>query len=309
MRAVVLGVNGMTGRAVATELVEAGHQVVGTGRSGERFPAALRERGVEFLRSDRDDPAQVRAALGPGADVVVDVVAYTAAHARSVLAVSAGIGSVVVLSSKAVYVDALGRHSNSDDPPDFGRPVVEGNPVLAADFSGEYASREGYGPHKVAVEEVYRSADVPVSVLRPSRVHGPGAAEPREAWVLDRVLAGRRVFRLPHAADAGNHPTAAANLARLVLRCTERPAHRVLNSADPGNPTAAEVVGAVAAAAGIEVEVVDDPDGEPSPWSSWPPFFLDTSAAEALGYRPVATHRETVGACVDELLARRAATS
>ncbi|WP_380176889.1 NAD-dependent epimerase/dehydratase family protein [Kineococcus sp. DHX-1] len=305
----MLGVNGMTGRAIAAALVDAGHQVVGTGRSAERFPAVLRERGVEYLRSDRDDPAQVRAALGPGADVVVDVVAYTAAHARSVVAASSGLGSVVVVSSKAVYVDALGRHSNSDDPPDFGGPVSEDNPVLAPDVTGNYASREGYGRNKVAVEEVYRSAGVPVSVLRPSRVHGPGAAAPRETWVLDRVLAGQRVFRLPHAADAGNHPTAAVHLARLAVLCTERPAHRVLNSADPGTPTAGDVVRAVAAAAGVEVDVVDDPGGEPSPWSSWPPFFLDTSAAEALGYRPVGTHAGTVVTSVRDLLARRRASS
>lgn len=309
MRTVVLGVNGMTGRAIATALVAAGHEVVGTGRSADRFPAVLRDLGVEFLRSDRDDPAQVRTALGAGADVVVDVVAYTADHARSVVACSSGIGSVVVVSSKAVYVDDRGRHSNSDDPPDFGGPVAEGDPVLPPDPSGNYASREGYGPNKVAVEEVYRSADVPVSVLRPSRVHGPGSADPREAWVLDRVLAGQRVFRLPHVADAGNHPTAAVNLARLAVLCAEHPAHRVLNSADPGTPTAGEVVRAVAAAAGVDVDVVDDPAGEPSPWSSWPPFFLDTSAAEALGYRPVGTHAETVVASVRDLLTQPRASS
>lgn len=178
----MLGVNGMTGRAIATALVAAGHEVVGTGRSADRFPAVLRDLGVEFLQSDRDDPAQVRTALGPSADVVVDVVAYTGAHARDVLAVSSGIGSVVVVSSKAVYVDDRGRHSNSDDPPDFGGPVSQDNAVLASDSSGNYASREGYGPNKVAVEEVYRSADVPASVLRPSRIHGPGATAAREAW-------------------------------------------------------------------------------------------------------------------------------
>ncbi|MBC3761008.1 NAD-dependent epimerase/dehydratase family protein [Quadrisphaera oryzae] len=307
MRAVVLGVSGMTGRAVAAALADAGHEVVGTGRSPGRFPAVLRERGVAFVRSDRDDPAQVRAVLADGADVVVDVVAYTAAHARSVLEASGDVGSVVVLSSKAVYTDARGRHSNSDHPPDFGGPVGEDTPTLPPDWSGAYDSREGYGRNKAAVEEVYRGADVPVSVLRPSRIHGPGSARPRERWVVDRVLAGQRTFRLPHAATAGNHPTAAANLAALALLCAQRPAHRVLNAADPGTPTAAEVVTAVAAAMGLDVEVDDDdgsPGGEVSPWSTWPPFFLDTSASEAAGYRPVGTHAATVGACVAELVRR-----
>ncbi|PWJ54604.1 hypothetical protein SAMN06264364_10647 [Quadrisphaera granulorum] len=79
----------------------------------------------------------------------------------------------------------------------------------------------------------------------------------------------------------------------------------MLNSADPGTPTAAEVVTAVADAMGVQVEVVDDDErGEVSPWSTWPPFFLDTSASLATGYRPVGTHAETVVACVEELVGR-----
>ncbi|TNM61118.1 hypothetical protein FHN55_17340 [Streptomyces sp. NP160] len=82
----------------------------------------------------------------------------------------------------------------------------------------------------------------------------------------------------------------------------------MLNSADPGTPTAAEVVTAVAAATGVEVEVVDDDDGDAdgdvSPWSTWPPFFLDTRASRAVGYRPAGTHAQTVGASVAELVER-----
>ncbi|TNM61117.1 NAD-dependent epimerase/dehydratase family protein [Streptomyces sp. NP160] len=146
VEALVLGVSGMTGRAVAAALADAGHRVVGTGRSADRFPAALRERGVAFLRSDRHDPVELRAAVGRGADVVVDVLAFTAAHARSVLEASPDVGSVVVVSSKAVYRDAQGRHSNSDEAPDFGGPVTEDTPTLAPDWSGAYDSRAGYGP-------------------------------------------------------------------------------------------------------------------------------------------------------------------
>ena len=304
MRVLVFGVNGMTGRAVAAALAAAGWQVAGAGRSAERFPLALRELGVAFVPADRDDAKTVHTAVGGGFDVVIDAVAYTAAHARSLLAASGDIGSIVAVSSKAVYVDAEGRHSNTDEPPDFGGPVAEDTATMAPDFSGDYMSRLGYGSNKAAMEAVYRSADVPVTLLRPSRIHGPGNAWPREEWVVRRLLEGQRLFRLPHASTAGNHPTAAANLARLVVTCAERPAHRILNSADPGTPTAADVVRAIADTLDRPVEIVDDPAADPSPWSTDPPFFLDTRASEALGYRPVGDYATTVRAAVDDVLAR-----
>jgi len=39
-----------------------------------------------------------------------------------------------------------------------------------------------------------------------------------------------------------------------------------------------------------------------TPWDTWPPFFLDTSAAEALDYRPAGSYAETVADQVTALL-------
>ncbi|MGH2909111.1 MAG: reductase, partial [Solirubrobacteraceae bacterium] len=95
--------------------------------------------------------------------------------------------------------------------------------------------------------------------------------------------------------------------ARLVLACARRPGARVLNSADPGLPTAEEVVRAIAVAAGRPVDVVGlGEDAAPelgwTPWGSWPPFLLDASAGGAVGYEPAGSHAETVTATVDELV-------
>jgi nucleoside-diphosphate-sugar epimerase len=308
MRAIVLGINGLTGRAIAGELAGAGWEVVGTGRDAARFPADLRSRGVGFRRSDRHDPAQLAPVLDSGADVVVDCVCYTAAHARELLRGRGSFGSAVVLSSKAVYVDDRGRHSNSDDPPRFAGPVTEDQPVLAPDHSGDYPSRAGYGANKVAAERTLLDSGAPVSILRASRVHGPGAVPPREWFVVRRLLDGRRRIPLAHGGRTGNHPTAAANLARLVRVCAERPGRRVLNAADPGTPTASDVVRAVAAACGLPCEPVGLCAAAPrahgwTPWSTWPPFFLDTSAATRLGYTPAGGYPDTVTAAVRGLLA------
>ena len=308
VRAIVLGVNGVTGRAIAGELAASGWDVVGTGREPSRFPDSLQRSGVRFVQSDRNDPAELGVCLNDGADLVVDCVCYTAVQARQLLEHRGSFSSAVVLSSKAVYVDHRGRHSNSAEAPDFQGLVTEEQPVLEPDFSGDYNSTEGYGRNKVAAEQVLLGSGAPISVLRASRIHGPGGDKPREWFVVRRLLDGRRQIPLAHQGRTGNHPTASVNLARLVQTCAEQPGRRILNSADPDTPTAHDVVQAIAQACDTEIEPVGLPhDAAPehgwTPWETWPPFFLDTTAAVSLGYRPAGTYAETVAGVVDALLA------
>jgi nucleoside-diphosphate-sugar epimerase len=309
MRAVILGVGGVTGRAIARELSSMGWEILGTGRSSQRFPASLRGSGVQFARSDRHDPAQLDRVLAAGADVIVDCVCYTAGHAKQLLAHRGSFGSAVVLSSKAVYVDDHGRHSNSEDPPRFDGPVPEHQRVLEPDFSGAFESRQGYGSNKVAAESVLRESGAPISILRASRIHGRGDSRPREWFVVRRLLDGRRRIPLAHGGQTGNHPSSAINLARLVASCAQRPAARVVNAADPDLPTATEIVQAIAAACQRPVQTVGLSDDAPhgmgwTPWADWPPFFLDTTASTQLGYRPAGSYSQTVTAAVQDLLER-----
>ncbi|GAB2486186.1 NAD(P)H-binding protein [Jatrophihabitans fulvus] len=293
----MFGVAGPVGRATASELSGAGWDVVGTGR-GDAPPGF----GGQFVRADRH--ASVADGLGAGADLVVDCLCYTAAHARQLLACAADIGSAVVLSARAVYVDDAGRHANSDEPPRFAGPVAETQPTMPPDLSGDYDTRAGYGANKVAAEHELLAGDLPVSVLRSSRVHGPGATRPQEWFVVRRLLDGRAAVPLARGGRTGDHPTAARNVARLVRACAASPATRVLNVADPDSPSAASVVAAVAEAVGRPLEIVGlPPDADVelgrNPWDAWPPFVLDVSAAAAVpGYEPLpypVAVREAVG--------------
>jgi len=160
----VLGGNGQVGAAAALRLAADGWEVTSSGRSAGRFPQQLREAGVRFAMSDRYAAGDLRELLHPGADAVIDCVGYTAAHARMLLPFRQGIGSLVFISSKAVYVDGQGRHSNSGEPPDFGGPVTEKQPTMAPSDI-DCNSREGYGANKVAAENV---------LLGP--LHRPGVA-------------------------------------------------------------------------------------------------------------------------------------
>jgi nucleoside-diphosphate-sugar epimerase len=305
-RAIVLGGNGQVGAAAALTLAAAGWEVTSSGRTTARFPSALREAGVQFIRSDRYAAGDLRQLLHQGGDAVIDCVGYTAGHARMLLPFRQGIGSLVFISSKAVYVDSHGRHSNSDEPPDFGAPVTEEQPTMTPS-NAQYNSREGYGANKVAAENVLLDSGMLVSVLRPSRIHGTGGSRPREWAFVKRVLDGRRHLLLARGGRGANHPTAAVNLAALVAFCAARPSSRILNSADPDAPdglTISRIIAAQLAHEWTEVrldETAPEDLGD-HPWNTVPPFLLDTSAAERLGFVPAGNYAETVRAEVDWLV-------
>jgi nucleoside-diphosphate-sugar epimerase len=211
-----------------------------------------------------------------------------------------------MLSSKAVYVDASGRHSNSDEPPHFDGPIGEDQPTLRPS-AVPYDSREGYGANKVAAEQVLLDSGYPVSVLRPSKVHGAWARRPREWVFVKRALDARPAVLLAHHGQGVDHPSAAANVAALIECVAAQPGRHILNSADPDAPSAGEIARTIAAHLGHTWREVllDEPPGAlgRTPWDAVPPIILDTSAATALGYRPAGTYATTVVEELDWLVA------
>lgn len=294
----MLGGTGPIGRAVGRRLAGEGWQVVAVARSPRAsFP--------HLVVADRYDAAGMRAVVGDGADLIVDCLCYTAAHAASLLPLLADAGSAVVMSARAVYVDGAGHHVNSAVPPCFDAPVAESQPTVAPSGSDEFDSREGYAACKVAAERVLLGSGYPVTVLRAAKVHGAGSSRPVAGFFLERLLGGGRTVRLARPADA-DHLTAAANVADLVTHAAARPAARILNVADADAPTLAQAAQCVAAHLGRTVEVVADPLVGTGPgWGQPRPMLLDTSAARALGHRP-RTFAATIGTEVD-WLARAAA--
>lgn len=295
----------MIGRATARRLVRAGWQVDVTGRDPARMPADLTEAGARFIPADRADPAALRQALGAGVDLLVDCICFTGADARTLLPLAAHATSTALISSKAVYVDAHGNHANSDTPPDYGGPVTEDQPTMAPGDM-DHDTREGYGPNKVAAEHVALDSGLPISILRPSRVHGAGAERPREWVFVKRILDRRGAVLLKDRGAGVVHPTAAVNIAALIETVAAEPGSRILNSADPDSPSALGISRIVARRLGHAWDEVlldgDAPDGlGRTPWDSRHPVVLDTSASLALGYRPAGGYAETVAAEVDWL--------
>ena len=129
-RALIVGGTGLVGRAAARRLLDSGWTVDVAGRDAYHVPPAIAD--ARFIAADRDDAAAMRGALGGGADLLVDCVCYTADQARSLLPLMGDVGSTVMISSKAVYVDDHGNHTNSPVAPHFNGPVTEAQPTMRA---------------------------------------------------------------------------------------------------------------------------------------------------------------------------------
>lgn len=262
------------------------------------MPADLAAAGVQLVLIDRDEPAGLAAAAGDGRDLLVDCACYTAAQARLLLPLIRDVGSTVMISSKAVYVDGKGNHVNSASSPRFAGAVTERQPTMKPGDM-PYNSPQGYGANKVAAELVLLDSGSPVTVLRPSKVHGEGAAPPREWYFVKRALDRRPAVLLAGHGKGVDHPSAAVNIAALVEVVAERPGRRILNAADPDAPDGLTISRLIAAVTGHTWHEVFPDDGAPPqlgrhPWHRIPPIVLDTSAGEALGYQPVGDYATTV---------------
>lgn len=306
-RALIIGGTGMIGRAAASRLLASGWQVDVTGRDPARMPAALTTAGATFIGADHADDSQLRVTLGPGADLLVDCACYTATDAARLLALARDAAGTVMISSKAVYVDEAGHHVNSEVPAQFAGPITEAQPTMAPAADDNYQSREGYGACKVAAERVLLDGGLPVTVLRPSKVHGAGAPVPREWMFVRRVLDRRPAVFLAHRGAGVDHTSAAANIAALIEAVASAPGRRILNAADPDAPSSLQIARAIAAHLGhFWEEVLLDADADPAlgrnPWDAPHPIVLDMTAAAQLGYQAAGDYAATVGEEIDWLV-------
>ena len=167
------------------------------------MPRDLAEAGARFIPSERRDHAALAQVIGNGADLLVDAVCFTEGDARLLVPHLSNVTSSVMLSSKAVYVDAAGNDVNSDVAPRFDAPITESHPTMNPG-GGEYDSREGYGANKVAAENTLLDSGHPMTVIRASKFHGEVPGVPGNGCCKARSDNRPAVF-LAHAGLGGDH--------------------------------------------------------------------------------------------------------
>lgn len=290
-RAVLIGGTGMIGRAAARALAADGWEVVAVSRSGT-LPDGLAELGVESVTADRDDDAQLRDVLGPGADVVLDTVAFTGEHGEQLNRLDGLVGSLVVISSASVYADDDGNALDGSEDGEFPQLPV---PIPESQRTAEPGDAT-YSTRKAELEQTLLEGPLPSTLVRACAIHGPGAKLPRELVFIKRALDGRRRVALAWNGESRFHTTSVANLAELIRLAATKPGNRPFNAGDPDPPTTLEICRAVGDALGHEFEPVLLPgDAYDNPWAVPRPFVVSMDAAEReLGYRPVTTYPEAV---------------
>lgn len=295
--AFIIGGTGQIGRAIAENLLRHGWRVTASHRGHRPPPTDLLEQGLKIVTLDRDEPGSLQAALGPGADALIDTVAYDETHARQLLDVQNAIGALLVISSASVYRDDTGRtldEARQNGFPEFARPIMESQATVEP-------GPATYSTRKVALERALLDrATRPVTVLRPCAIHGPGSQHPREWWFVKRMRDRREVIPLAFEGRNRFHTTSVRNIAELTRISLEVPGTRVLNIGDPDPPSVAEIGRFIAHAldyrgriVGIRNSPYPPPVGA-SPWSGPRSFLIDGQAALAIGYKPAVTYAQAV---------------
>ncbi len=294
--AFILGA-GQIGSVVAERLACGGWNVTVASRGRTPLPAAMAGQGIVAVTLDRADTAALAAALGNGADLVVDTIAYDDTHADQLIALESGVGAFAVISSAIVYADGDGmtlEDARSGPFPSLPVPIREDQRTVDP-------GPESYATRKAALERrLLDRATRPVAILRPCAVHGAHSPHPREYWFVKRLLDGRTHIPLAYSGESRFQTSATVNIAALIEAVADKSFTGPLNIPDPDAPSVREIGATLMAIVGREAECVPVPgDAYPpkmgvTPWSIPKTFILDDTAARAIGYRPVAGYATAV---------------
>jgi len=294
----VVGGTGNVGGAVVCALAGDDWRVTVAARNEQPAPE-----GMELVQLDRDEEGPL--AVANGADLLVDVIPFEAAHAEQLLALD--VGAIVAISSASVYADEQGRTLDEaqgvDDFPEFPVPIPESQPTVEP---GE----ETYSTKKAKLERILLENDrVPAAIVRPCAIYGRGDRMAREWFFVKRALDRRPFIVLTNRGGGHFHTTASENIGELVRLIAAQPRTDAFNCGDPDPPTVLELARTIGEAAGhpsAEVLLPDPADrGEvgQTPWSASKPLLVDMTKAEReLGYRPATTWADALPRQVEWLL-------
>ena len=302
-RAFVLGGTGFIGTAVARRFAEAGWNVTVASRGQLPVSPELEQLGVCFEPLDRASEGELEAALADGVDALVDVVACTRADAEQLISLGDAVGTVIAISTGAVYVDAAGRHLwtpyGAESVADIALPISEDQHTVAPDD-------ETYPGQKAAVEETLLAlAPAAATVVRAPAVFGPGDSTSREWYFVKRAIDGRKRIALHDRGTNVYQSSFVENLAEVIVLAAEKPGSRVVNAGDVQPLTVLERARLIARALDHDWAEVLLPGPPPAgrgpwdptahPWSVAEPFVFDlTRARTEFGYVPPVSHEQAI---------------
>lgn len=247
MKTLVIGGTQFIGRHLVACLAKAGHEVTVL----HRKPAHGLGRKVQNKQADRNNPAQVKAALdGQCYDAVFDL-AYdwergtpAAAVAEVAHFLTGSMGRYVFVSSVAAYGDGLNHH--------------EGDALAPDDHPDAYVRNKAQAER--ALFRLHHRHGTPITTIRPPFVYGPGNPIYREQFFWDRIRDkrpiilpgdGRRLMQFVYVRD----------LVQAMIRAVEVPAANghAFNISNARPLTQAELIEAYFEACGKQTPVIRVP--------------------------------------------------
>jgi nucleoside-diphosphate-sugar epimerase len=176
VKILVLGGTGFIGRHLTYNLLERGHEVsvFHRGKQDVTFPGH-----VVPIHGDRNrlqEHAPAFAAFSP--DVVVDLIAFTEADARSTIEVFGDKAERLVCASSMDVYQAYGCFRRLESSAPSSRPLAENAPLRTTLFPYRGAAKEKsalwFNYEKILVERIVMQNDsLPAVVLRLPQVFGP----------------------------------------------------------------------------------------------------------------------------------------
>ncbi|MFJ8040740.1 NAD-dependent epimerase/dehydratase family protein [Kitasatospora sp. NPDC096147] len=272
----VIGGSRYFGRRVVELLRDGGDRVTLLNRGSADAPP-----GVRHVRADRDDEAELAAALGGRSfDVVLDQVLYRPEQAGTALRVFGGgrAGRYLMTSTCEVYDRVRGVP---------GSPLGEGAFDPAA-WTGDGTDGTGYAEGKRRAEAVLaRQSELPYAAVRTAHVLGGGAADftGRLAHYADRMRAGREIA--VHAAPAPATFVEYGEIAGFLAWAAGQDFTGPVNACSTGEADVRQLC-ALLERQGLPAARFEEHDGEhgdePSPFSFGHYYGMDNSRARQLGH-------------------------
>jgi nucleoside-diphosphate-sugar epimerase len=211
MRVFVTGASGHIGSAVVSELLEAGHEVVGLARS-EGSASALEAAGAEVRRGDLDDPEGLRDAAA-SADGVIhlafrheamqagDFAGAVASDFRAIEAIGSGLegsGKPFVSTSGTLMLafgGIAGRAGTEDDALEGGPRVDAENTVVALAERGVRSSVVRLPPLVHSTLDHHGFGPTLIGIARERGVSGY-VGDGTNRWPAVHTLDAARAYRL-----------------------------------------------------------------------------------------------------------------
>lgn len=204
MNVLIIGVNGLIGRAIASRAVSLGQRVFGMSRT----EIANKSIAGTYLVGNRNHPEYVAKLVAEKhIDVVIDVIAMTLPDTITLAARLDGLASqYIMLSSSDVYRNYELLHRKAEGTPTL-RSVDEGSrlrrtrypyrqePPRAEDAADRYL--DDYD--KIPIEEAVRRLSLDWTILRLPMVYGSGDKQRRFRWAIEPMLKGDEHLLIPKA--------------------------------------------------------------------------------------------------------------